>query len=222
MMVSKNDYYYLNLVQFNDDIITEYFSEEITRDINNKETYILDSLKDYIEYPHLLHIGDYVKDIEFDNVDYEKYRYKLWNTYCVNDYFFKDLQLSYIEFQTDFYSDFHLKDDTETNEKLEGLFKHLFKNIDLLFRYRVTSYERKLNKFYDYLNNHYLGYTDENLNDFYLKFTRTINLALNYRGYGILFDDVHENYLEYYKDDYEENPQRYNNDIIRELGFLII
>ena len=92
MMVSKNDYYYLNLVQFNDDIITEYFSEEITRDINNKETYILDSLKDYIEYPHLLHIGDYVKDIEFDNVDYEKYRYKLWNTYCVNDYFFKDLQ----------------------------------------------------------------------------------------------------------------------------------
>ena len=115
-----------------------------------------------------------------------------------------------------------MKDDTETNEKLEELFKHLFKNIDLLFRYRVTSYERKLNKFYDYLNNRYLGYTDENLNDFYLKFTRTINLALNYRGYGILFDDVHENYLEYYKDDYEENPQRYNNDIIRELGFLII
>lgn len=221
-MVSKNDYYYLNLTVFNDDIITEYFSEEITRDINNKETYILDSLKDYIEYPHLLHIQDYVKDIEFDNVDYEKYRYKLWNTYCVNDYFFKDLQLSYIEFQTDFYSDFNLKDDTETNEKLEELFKHLFKNIDLLFRYRVTSYERKLNKFYDYLNNRYLGYTDENLNDFYLKFTRTINLALNYRGYGILFDDVHDNQLEYYKDDYGENPQRYNNDIIRELGFLII
>lgn len=221
-MVTKNDYYYLNLVQFNDDIITEYFSEEITRDINNKETYILDSLKDYIEYPHLLHIQDYVKDIGFDNVDYEKYLYKLWNTYCVNDYFFKDLQLSYIEFQTDFYSDFNLKDDTETNEKLEELFKHLFKNIDLLFRYRVTSYERKLNKFYDYLNNRYLGYTDESLNDFYLKFTRTINLALNYRVYGILFDDVHDNQLEYYKDDYEENPQRYNNDIIQELGFLII
>ena len=91
------------MADFNEDILNEYFGDRITEDINNKETYILDNLKDYAEYPFILNIQEYVKDISFDKVDYEKYRYKLWNTYCVNDYFFKNLQLDYIKFQTDFY-----------------------------------------------------------------------------------------------------------------------
>lgn len=211
------------MVEFNDDILNEYFGDQITADINNKETYILNSLKDYVEYVHTLNIPkEYITDLEFDNVDYEKYNYKLWNTYCINDYFFKNLKLDYIEFQTDFYKDFQLKDDYETNEKLENLFKHLFKNIDLLFRYRIYDYERKLNKFYDYLNKRYLGYTDERLNEFYLDLTRSINLALNYRGYGILFDFVYENQLESLKESYYYDPYQYQYDIIKELGFLVI
>lgn len=210
------------MADFNDDILDEYFGEEITKDINNKETYILDNLKDYAEYPYILNIEEYVKDISFDNVDYEKYRYKLWNTYCVNDYFFKNLQLDYIEFQTDFYTKFGLKDDAETNEKLKNLFKHLFKNIDLLFRYRIYDYEKKLNRFYDYLNKRYLGYTDENLNEFYLTLTRRINYSLNYRGYGILYEYIYDSRLETLKEDYYYDSYPYQYDIIKELGFLVI
>lgn len=210
------------MADFNDDILNEYFGDRITEDINNKEPYILDSLKDYAEYPFLLNIEKYVKDIQFDKVDYEKYRYKLWNTYCVNDYFFKNLKLDTIEFQTDFYKEFNLENDYETNNKLEELFKHLFKNIDLLFRYRIYDYERKLNRFYDYLNKRYLGYADERLNEFYLNLTRRINLALNYRGYGILYDTIYENRLESLKEDYYYEPYTYQYDIIKELGFLVI
>lgn len=217
-----NNYYYLNLAEFNDDILDEYFGDRITEDINNKESYILDSLKDYAETPYILNIEEYVDYIRFDEVDYEKYRYKLWNTYCVNDYFFKNLKLDTIEFQTDFYKKFGLKDDSETNKKLKNLFKHLFKNIDLLFRYRIYDYEKKLNRFYDYLNKRYLGYTDERLNEFYLNLTRRINLALNYRGYGILYDHIYENELERNKESYYYEPYYYQYDIIKQLGFLII
>ena len=221
--INKNNYYYLNNTEFNEDILNEYFGEQISEDIETKQYYVLDELKDYLDYAEIWSIpNDYITSWSFDKVDYEKYHYKLWNTYCITDYFFKNLKLDSIEFSDGFYKDFGLKDNWETDEKLEKLFKHLFKNIDLLFRYRVYSYEKKLNKFYDFLNLKYLGYTDENLNEFYLKLTRSINLRLNYRGYGILYDNIWENQLDYCKESYYYNPQYYQTDIIKELGFLAI
>lgn len=216
--MNRNDYYYLNITTFNKQIVSECMEEIVGKRIDDCETIITDSLKDELQdnIEQWNIPNKYITDWFFDyDTTYKVFYYRLWNM-TVKSYYFSNLKLSMIEFSDQFYKDFGLSNDTETDEKLEELFRHLFKNISLYYEYK-GNYERKMNKFYDMLNMKYLGFKNQALNDFYLQLTLNINNALDWRGYGVMNENIGEHQINYDTEYYYEEPSVFQQDIINFL-----
>lgn len=195
-----NSFYYLNndYHDMDHDNLSEFIDYLAMECIRNKEQVIIDYLVDAVS---ILTNDEYIYGISVDDLDYESRGVTLWSWLKTKEYYYKSISLEDIEFNDIFFKEFNLTDDYETIEALELIFGKILRNINLLFELS-GNYEDKLLRYYKGLNMHYLGIINEDLERYYLRFIRGLNMRFEFRGYGLLFDGAYEHIRENYEYDF--------------------
>ena len=202
-MITKNDYYKLNIMIFeliqNEDFIDSIINHMINYDLYEDQSSIEDYLEECLYFECL---DKYFNSYSLSNItiDYDK-----------SEFWIDSLDLIDLDLSLTFYTDFNLSNMIDPLD-IFNMFEKFFKTLKV-FHKTENFYNLQLERFYNGLQIHHIGFSNEDLTNYLIDLNRSLNCELDFKGYGLLWDIV--DIIEYnYKEDIKENPLFYNSYIM--------